>query len=205
MPDDTVIKLRGRSNYELWNSSLIGLLDLTEDQTAMLATATSQQPAVGHDKFSRWYRNKCHVYNLLTKSLDDVVLSGLEAHGVLHATPWELYETIRTFCKPTPAHSIGLMDQLRDITISNSTTPAAFVAYVEFIRVSVEGDSYSMALTWLLFNAVDKTHPNLITEHGPVQSASDWTLLLHEVRKLPNDKKRQRPTSPHRDLSRDGV
>ncbi|KAK6211692.1 hypothetical protein QIS74_10956 [Colletotrichum tabaci] len=180
MPDDTVIKLRGRNNYEPWNRNLMGLLDLTKDQTAMLAAATSQQPA----------------------SLDDVVLSGLGAHGKLHATPWELYETIRTYCKPTPAESIELMDRLRDTKISDSPTPAEFVAYVEFIRVSVEGDSYSMALTWLLFNTVDKTHPYLITEHGPVQSATDWTLLLHEVRKLPNNEKRRRRTSPHRDLSR---
>ncbi|TQN65802.1 hypothetical protein CSHISOI_09789, partial [Colletotrichum shisoi] len=75
----------------------------------------------------RWYQNKSHVYNILTKSLDDVVLSGLEAHGKLHVTPWELYETIRKYCKPTPAESIGLMDKLRDMKISDSPTPAASV------------------------------------------------------------------------------
>lgn len=202
MSDDVVIKLRGRENYETWRISLLQQPDLSKGQKAMLTGATSQQPAAGHEKYARWCKDKCHVYNILTKSLDDVMVSGLGAHGKLHATPWELYETIRTYCKPTPAFSTRLIDGLRKMRISDCPTPADFVAHVELIRVCVEGGGYSMTLTWLLFNTVAKTHPELIAAHGLVDGASAWTLLLNEVRQLPNTKKRRRRPSPRRDLSR---
>ncbi|WQF86434.1 hypothetical protein CDEST_11448 [Colletotrichum destructivum] len=195
MSDVVVIKLRGRANYETWRSSLLQQPDLSKGQKAMSTGATSQQPAVGHEIYARWCKDKCHVCNILTRSLDDVMVSGLGAHGKLHATPWELYETIRTYCRPTPAFATRLIDGLMEMRISDFPTPADFVAYVELILVCVEEGGYSMTLTWLLFNTVAKTHTELIAAHGLVGCLSGWTLLLNEVRQLPNTKERRRRPS----------
>ncbi|KAK1985562.1 hypothetical protein LZ30DRAFT_809132 [Colletotrichum cereale] len=76
------------------------------------------------------------------------------------------------------------------MSVPDCTNLVDFVTYVEFIRVCVEGEGYSMALTWLLLKSVEQTPLGLTDAHGSPTKPSEWSLLLKEVRLLANIRKR---------------
>ncbi|KAK2010020.1 hypothetical protein LZ32DRAFT_660798 [Colletotrichum eremochloae] len=197
---EDIVRLRGRGNYDAWKVSLEQLRDLTEQQKSMFSH-TPINLATGDAGHAKQYKDVSLVYSILINSLDDCVCSGLSAHGLLKygQKPWELYDILRRYCNPTPTFAIGLINDLENMRIDHCATPMEFAAYVDFIRLCVEGDDYSMALTCILFNSVERSNSEVSGKVRPITKAMDWTQLLEQVRELTNHKKRpagERSRSP---------
>ncbi|KAK2000737.1 hypothetical protein LX36DRAFT_698730 [Colletotrichum falcatum] len=190
MPGD-IVKLRGRGNYDSWLLCLQRLPDLTEQQTSMFFYAPINLVA-GEAGHAKQYKDISFVYSTLVSSLDDRVCSGLWAHGQLGdgQKPWELYDTLTRYCKPTPSFAVHLINDLEATTIDNFTTPMEFAAYADFTRLCVEGDGYSMALTYTLFESVRNSYSEVRGRSRPPTKPTDWTQLLEKVRGSINHKKR---------------
>ncbi|KAK1988152.1 hypothetical protein LZ30DRAFT_684051 [Colletotrichum cereale] len=137
---------------------------------------------------------------VLVDSLDDCIFSGLVTHGQ------ELFDTLKRYCDPSPSFAGSLVRLLREKRIDEFATPREFATYVEFIRLCVEPDKYSMALTCILFETVERSNPEVTGKVLPMGEAMDWTRLLKQVRELANHKKRpieERPASPEQYSGRD--
>ncbi|KAK2047956.1 hypothetical protein LZ31DRAFT_591864 [Colletotrichum somersetense] len=148
--------------------------------------------ATGGEEHAKQYKDISRVYSILINSLDDRVCSGLNAHGKLRhgQKPWELYHILQRYCDPTPSFAVSLINDLEKKRIDDFATPMEFAAYVDFIRLCVEGDDCSMALTYILFDAVEKSNFEGCDQVHPRHKTMDWTQLLCQVRGLTNHKKR---------------
>ncbi|KAK2033153.1 hypothetical protein LX32DRAFT_690341 [Colletotrichum zoysiae] len=188
---DGLVKLRTRGNYELWKGCLHRFPGLTKQQKSMLFHAPADL-ATGDEGHARQYKDISRVYSILIDSLDDRVCSGLSAHGKLRhgQKPWELYHILEQYCNPTPSFAVSLIKDLERERIDDFATPMEFAAYVDFIRLCVEGDGYSMALTCILYRSVEESIYEDYGEVHPVTKAMDWTELLDQVRELTHYKKR---------------
>ncbi|KAK1965626.1 hypothetical protein LY78DRAFT_670289 [Colletotrichum sublineola] len=148
--------------------------------------------ATGDAGHAKQYKDVSFVYSILINSLDDCVCSGLSAHGLLKygQKPWELYDILRRYCNPTPAFVIDLIDDLGDMRIERCATPLEFTAYVDFTRLCIEGDGYSMALTCILFESIKSSDSEVSRTVRPITKAMDWVRLLEQVRELANPERR---------------
>ncbi|KAK1624687.1 hypothetical protein BDP81DRAFT_500620 [Colletotrichum phormii] len=103
-----VVKLRGRTNYELWNR---GIQNTPNEEGLEAKALTQDQPLDGS---AVWARKLIRIYEILLDSLDNTVYQGLQAHSLLKpdVDPKDLYESITEYCRPSGARRVNLVKKL---------------------------------------------------------------------------------------------
>ncbi|KXH34739.1 hypothetical protein CSAL01_08052 [Colletotrichum salicis] len=169
-----MLKLRSRTNYELWNHGIQSTLNEEGLEAKVLTQDPPPDGSAGPRNQVVWARKLIHIYEILLDSLDNTVYQGLQAHSLLKPStkpdvdPKELYESIMEYCRPSSARRVKLVQELWNARISDFATAEEYVAYVEFIEVCVIEDGHNSILTDGLFEAVRSTHPELTDRWSPL-------------------------------------